>query len=167
MQRRIDLMDKSYTVTALDRRGTQMIQVNDALPETASVKKIKDFLHTVDLGSREACVHLAVKGETAFIKAFGRTFSLRVVDPVEQAHGAAGKGDESAAAPMPGTVVTVHVAMGEAVTRGQELVTIESMKILTVITAPRDGLVDRINFEPGMTFDKNDILVSLENREDT
>jgi biotin carboxyl carrier protein len=39
---------------------------------------------------------------------------------------------------------------------------IESMKILTVISAPRDGQVAGIHFEPGESFDKNAALVSLE-----
>ena len=110
-------------------------------------------------------IQIAVKGETAYIKAFGRTFALEVVDPVEQASQESGDSD-TAKAPMPGMVVDTHVALGENVNKGQDLITIESMKILTVITAPRDGEVSRINFESGSTFDKNDVLVTLKEKED-
>lgn len=166
MQRRIDLMDKSYMVTTLGQKGSQMIQVDDTLPKTASIKKINDFLHTIDMGGEETRVYIAVKGDTVFVKAFDRTFTLRIVDPVEQASQTTGGGGDNALAPMPGTVVEVHVGKGDRVARGQELMTIESMKILTIINASRDGRVDGVNFEPGMTFDKNDILVSLESKEE-
>ena len=43
---------------------------------------------------------------------------------------------------------------------------IESMKILTVIKAPRDGVVAKIHFAPGQTFDRNDALVTLTEKED-
>ncbi|MCP4722767.1 MAG: hypothetical protein GY860_25200, partial [Desulfobacteraceae bacterium] len=48
----------------------------------------------------------------------------------------------------------------------QPLITIECMKILTDITAPRDGEVATVNFEPGKTFDKNAVLVILKEKKD-
>jgi biotin carboxyl carrier protein len=50
---------------------------------------------------------------------------------------------------------------GDKVTKGQPMMTIESMKILTVITAPSDGEVSQIHFEPGDTFEKNATLITL------
>jgi 3-methylcrotonyl-CoA carboxylase alpha subunit len=46
------------------------------------------------------------------------------------------------------------------------MITIESMKILTVITAPRDGMVSDIHFKPGDTFDKSAVLVTLSEQEE-
>lgn len=62
---------------------------------------------------------------------------------------------------MPGTVIEVYVTAGEKVTRGQSLITIESMKILTAITAPCDGEVSIVHFKPGASFEKNAVLVSM------
>ena len=107
---------------------------------------------------------MASKGETTYIYAFDRTFTVRIVDPVEQAAQAAGGSSNTFRAPMPGMVVEVHVTTGEQVTKGQPMITIESMKILTVITAPRDGEVSRIHFSPGDTFDRNEALVSLSDK---
>ena len=63
---------------------------------------------------------------------------------------------------MPGTVVRVQVAPGEAVKRGQTLMVIESMKMETAIVAWRDGVVGAVHRPLGATFDRKAPLVSLE-----
>lgn len=50
----------------------------------------------------------------------------------------------SVLAPMPCKVLRVDVKEGEAVTRDQPLVVIESMKMETVIRAPHDGVIARV-----------------------
>ncbi|WP_040164768.1 acetyl/propionyl/methylcrotonyl-CoA carboxylase subunit alpha [Microbacterium gorillae] len=49
--------------------------------------------------------------------------------------------DPTVRAPMPGTVVAVHVADGDTVAAGTRLVTIEAMKMEHVVTAPATGTV--------------------------
>ena len=166
MQRQIDLIGKSYTVTITGERGAQQFQVDDDTPCPAVLIDKKDGHHKVHMGGKQEDIQIAVKGETVYIYAFARTFTLGIVDPVEQASQKTGKSSNSAMAPMPGMVVDIHVTEGDKVVRGQAMITIESMKILTVITAPRDGKVATVNFEPGKTFDKNDVLVTLIEKED-
>ncbi len=66
------------------------------------------------------------------------------------------RGDRRAAAlagsleaPMPGTVLLVHVRDGDAVAEGDVLLVLESMKMELAITAPRDGTVDGLALAPG------------------
>jgi 3-methylcrotonyl-CoA carboxylase alpha subunit len=47
-------------------------------------------------------------------------------------------------APMPGRIIAINVAVGDAVTRGMPLVVMEAMKMEHTVTAPADGAVDRI-----------------------
>lgn len=166
MRRRIDLLDENHTVTVFGQSGEQRLQVSDSEPEYASLTVEGKFRRVIHLGEQRAEIQMAVKGETAHIRAFDRTFTLRVVDPVEQAAQESGGGSSSARAPMPGTVVEIQVAPGDSVTKGQPMITIESMKILTVITSPRDGEVSDIHFKPGDTFDKNAVLVTLTEQEE-
>lgn len=50
----------------------------------------------------------------------------------------------SLTAPMPGSILAVHVAAGEHVTTGQPLVVLEAMKMEHAITAPTNGTVTHL-----------------------
>jgi 3-methylcrotonyl-CoA carboxylase alpha subunit len=52
-------------------------------------------------------------------------------------------------APMPGKVISVEVASGEKVAKGQKLLTLEAMKMEHTLTAPFDGVVAELNAEAG------------------
>jgi pyruvate carboxylase len=65
-------------------------------------------------------------------------------------------------APMPGTIATVNVTVGQSVARGDVLVTIEAMKMETSVRADRDGKVREIVTRPGEHVEAKDLLVSLE-----
>ena len=99
--------------------------------------------------------------EPLWVHAFGRAWQVGIVDPVERARTGGPSGDV-ASAPMPGTLIRVGVAPGEAVSAGQTLVIIESMKMESEITAVRDGVVERVFLEIGETFDRGAALVALE-----
>ncbi|NOX54184.1 MAG: pyruvate carboxylase [Planctomycetes bacterium] len=65
------------------------------------------------------------------------------------------------AAPMPGMVVTVAVRPGDRVAKGQKLITLEAMKMQTVITAEREGRVAEVHVQPGAQIDVGDLLVTM------
>jgi len=56
----------------------------------------------------------------------------------------------------------VHKRPGEAVTRGETLVTIESMKLQITLLSPRNGRLARVRRGIGDTFDKDEIVAELE-----
>ncbi len=62
-------------------------------------------------------------------------------------------------APMPGLVVTVTVAPGEQVEKGQKLFTLEAMKMETTVYAPRPGRVAEVLVKPGTQIDAGDLLL--------
>ena len=118
------------------------------------------------LGDRVEKVWLAVDHDTVYIHAFGRAWNLEVFDPVERSLQEADQ-EDTVTAPMPGTVVSVAVAAGDEVHVGQVLVTIESMKMQSEMTASRNGRVERVHREVGETFDRGDALISLEPEDET
>jgi 3-methylcrotonyl-CoA carboxylase alpha subunit len=165
MRRRIDLLGEHHAVTVFGQPGAQRLQVANGEPQPVALTVEGKCRRVIQLGDHQAHLHMAVKGETAYIRAFDRTFVLRIVDPVEQAAQEVGGSINMARAPMPGMVVEVQAVAGEQVAKGQPVITIESMKTLTVIAAPRDGEVLQVHFEPGQTFDKNAVLVTLKEEE--
>ncbi|MBS1197290.1 MAG: pyruvate carboxylase [Proteobacteria bacterium] len=65
------------------------------------------------------------------------------------------------AAPMPGAVVTVSVTVGQKVSKGSPLLSLEAMKMETVIAADRDATVLKVLVEPGNRVDAKDLLIEL------
>ncbi len=62
------------------------------------------------------------------------------------------------AAPFAG-VVTIKVAAGDVVTAGQPVASIEAMKMEAVITAPVDGVVERLAISGSTAVEAGDLLV--------
>ena len=71
-------------------------------------------------------------------------------------------GEGSLRAPWPGTVVAVHVAVGDEVAAGQELLVIEAMKMQHVVRADRAGRVESLPVEAGGTVDVGVTLVVIQ-----
>jgi biotin carboxyl carrier protein len=115
----------------------------------------------VSLDDRTEPIWLVVDHDTVFIHAFGRAWRTEVIDPAERS-ALAGEQADVLTAPMPGMVVNVAVEPGQAVTAGQPLVVIESMKMQSEIVAWRDGVVERVHLQVGETFDRGAGLVELE-----
>jgi biotin carboxyl carrier protein len=63
--------------------------------------------------------------------------------------------------PLPGTVVAVHVSMGQEVARGAPLMTIEAMKMEHTVTAPYAGTVARLPFGLADRVAAGAVLVEL------
>jgi propionyl-CoA carboxylase alpha chain len=64
-------------------------------------------------------------------------------------------------APMPGTVLAVHVRSGDTVTAGQLLMTVEAMKMEHRITAPHAGVVGDVRARSGDQVSGGDLLLAV------
>jgi biotin carboxyl carrier protein len=93
----------------------------------------------------------------------GRAATRR--DPVAGEAPAAGQtaiGPHRVLAPMPGRVVKVLVAVGDAVTARQGLVVVEAMKMENELRAARAGTVTEIRAVVGALVDARAVLVVIE-----
>lgn len=64
--------------------------------------------------------------------------------------------------PMPGTIIDVKVAVGDAVKAGQPVVILEAMKMENDVVAPADGKVTSVLVKKGDAVSANDVLVTIE-----
>ncbi len=64
--------------------------------------------------------------------------------------------------PLPGTVLSVKVAVGDRVAVGQTLVVLEAMKMENNIDADRAGVVKQIFVQQGATVMEGDNLIVIE-----
>lgn len=66
------------------------------------------------------------------------------------------------AAPMPGAVVAVAVAVGDEISAGQKLMTLEAMKMETTLHADRAGKVAEVLVRPGVQVEGGDLVIRFE-----
>ncbi|MFI2081919.1 acetyl-CoA carboxylase biotin carboxylase subunit [Streptomyces rubiginosohelvolus] len=89
----------------------------------------------------------------------GDAWHVQDHDPVEASLSGAGRsGADTLAAPMPGTVTVVKVAVGDEVEAGQSLLVVEAMKMEHVISAPHTGTVTELDVSAGATVAMDQVL---------
>ncbi|XP_055492629.1 propionyl-CoA carboxylase alpha chain, mitochondrial [Leucoraja erinacea] len=64
--------------------------------------------------------------------------------------------------PMPGTIVSIDIAVGDEVSEGQEVCVIEAMKMQNSLIATKSGKVKVLNCKPGDTVGEGDVLMEFE-----
>ncbi|MGI9243731.1 MAG: pyruvate carboxylase, partial [Verrucomicrobiales bacterium] len=69
--------------------------------------------------------------------------------------------EDQVGAPMPGMVSAVAATVGEKVQEGDNLLTLEAMKMFTTITAPKSGTVDAVHVTTGDSVESKDLLITL------
>ncbi|MFD6967901.1 biotin carboxylase N-terminal domain-containing protein [Streptomyces sp. NPDC059949] len=99
----------------------------------------------------------ATSPEGTWLGRDGDSWHVQHHDPVS-AHGTASAGANTLAAPMPGTVTVVKVAVGDTVAAGQSLLVVEAMKMEHVISAPHAGTVTELDVTPGTTVAMDQVL---------
>lgn len=106
----------------------------------------------------EVKVFFELNGQPRIVKVPNRAVAGRVVTRRKAEDGNA----KHIAAPMPGSVSSVAVALGQAVKTGDVLLTLEAMKMETAIHAARDGVIGELVTKPGAQVDAKDLLIVLE-----
>jgi biotin carboxyl carrier protein len=95
----------------------------------------------------------------------GRTVPVKLLTPGTRGGSTGGTvlpaGPVAIAAPMPGRVVKVLVAPGDAVAARQGLVVVEAMKMENELRAPRAGTIAEVRVQEGAPVDANAVLVVI------
>ncbi|GAA2983207.1 ATP-binding protein [Streptomyces fulvorobeus] len=114
---------------------------------------------TVEIDGLTHTFDHATSPEGSWLGRDGDTWHVQDHDPVEASLSGAGRaGLDTLAAPMPGTVTVVKVAVGDEVAAGQSLLVVEAMKMEHVISAPHAGTVTAIDVTAGATVAMDQVL---------
>ncbi len=114
-----------------------------------------------DLDGRRRRIRLWARGEQLILCSATGPWPLRLARTEDTLQGAVGVDPGSLSAPLPGTLVAVHVSAGQRVARGAALATIEAMKMEHTLTAPHDGVVERIVCAVGERVAAGALLVEM------
>jgi acetyl-CoA/propionyl-CoA carboxylase biotin carboxyl carrier protein len=108
-------------------------------------------------------------GDVVHVDLTGRSVGFRIAPPpdVDRAaraaagHGGSG-GSVEVVAPMPGSVLRVHIEIGQGVEAGDPLVTLEAMKMEHVVAARDPGTVAEVAVRPGQQVARGDLVALIE-----
>ena len=100
-------------------------------------------------------------GQQVHVWISGESYVFNPSTPTASARRSGQQASDDIVSPVPGVVITVHVAADDTVTAGQDLVIVESMKTEQIVKSPRDGVVQRVSVEEGDRVDKGMRLVVL------
>ena len=67
----------------------------------------------------------------------------------------------SVKAPMPGTILSFTVSVGDEVSEGQVVAILEAMKMENELTAPASGKVKSIHVEKGSSVIENQVILQI------
>jgi propionyl-CoA carboxylase alpha chain len=112
-------------------------------------------------GGRRHRRHVFRHGHRVWVQGPDGDVELRAVPRFPEA----GQGETvtgGLAAPMPGTVLAVHVAAGDAVASGQLLMIVEAMKMEHRVTAPHAGTVREVRARRGEQVAAGDLLAVID-----
>ncbi len=135
--------------------------------------------YEVEVSEPESGVYLIKNGPKIFEATVGRTedgsfrvrigehyFDIGVADPKRLRGRSSAAGEHDGVAEiktaMPGKIVRVLVAAGDAVEKGDGIIVVEAMKMQNELKSPKTGTITDIRFAEGSTVSAGDVLVTIE-----
>ena len=146
--------------TAVEVLADGRVRVGGA-PEPFIVTAADEGYYLVSDGSRSWRVAVVGAPDARFAGTEGLTARVEVEPEGAAPRKKARAGPGETAAPMPGTVIEIAVEVGQHVSAGDVLITLEAMKMELPIRAPRDGIVSAIRCRPGELVQPEVALVDI------
>jgi acyl-CoA carboxylase subunit alpha len=157
------VVDVSYR---RQRDGRFAIEVNGPEPAgetcrmTVSVHDADGGWIDIEEGGRRHRRHVLAHGHRVWVQGPAGDVALVAVPRFRQAERETVAG--GLVAPMPGTVLAIHVHPGDPVSAGQLLMIVEAMKMEHRITAPHAGVVGEIRAARGDQVAAGDVMVVID-----
>jgi 3-methylcrotonyl-CoA carboxylase alpha subunit len=151
-------------VTATEAADAWRVRVGSDDHQATLIAR-RDHALTLRIDGAQQRVNLAHDGDALWIGFGGRGYRIEREPPlsIDALGGAAhGSGHANLESPMPGTIIKVLAAAGDAVEANQPLVVMEAMKMEHTIVAPYSGTVSAVAVKEGQLVGGGATLVELE-----
>ena len=151
--------DHTLDVLVRESKGGLQVSVNGTA-YILDVQEVAAGTYRLREGDRHQTFHCVTDGGDVLFFWNGVAYRLEKDDearPTAQRHVSGGL-----ETPMPGKVIKVSVSPGQRVTKGQEILVVEAMKMENAIRAPRDGTVRSVTARVGEMVAPGVVLAELE-----
>jgi len=151
---------QTFDVEILARDGASVRLLIDGEEITAEIEPLAGGGAFIRDRGRSLRIHTARRRNSILVAVGPALFDLIPVEG-RGARGAHGLATPEVTAPMPGKVLKVIVAQGDAVAAGQPLLVLEAMKMETTLYAESDAIVKKVHATPGAMVDHGAVLLEL------
>jgi len=160
------LVDREPCRISLEKKNGRLVfRVGEASFE-ADVQIISANAMSFLIEGRSHLIYIAEDGGKVYLSLDGENFVLRRPGAdekrFERGEERAQKGQSLITAPMPGKVIKVCVAEGDAVRKNQTLAIVEAMKMENELKSPLESVVKKIFVTAGELVDSEKPLLELE-----
>ena len=150
----------------VERQGEHYrFRLGDQPERQAQLTEVEPGIYSILLDGRSYEAHAESGNDCAWITIRGHRFRVAITDPRRwsaKRAGSHGLEREEIVAPMPGKIVRLLVAPGQAVEAGQGIIVMEAMKMQNELKAHRTGRVAAIPVHAGDTVSAGAILATIE-----
>jgi propionyl-CoA carboxylase alpha chain len=160
--------DAHYPVTVIPAERGHDVLLDDTTYEVRSDWEFGQPLFSGTINGQEIHVQVERTNQTLRLLHAGSESQVKVVTPraakllTHMPVKAPPDMSKFLLSPMPGLLVSVAVKPGDEVKAGEELAVLEAMKMENMLRAERDGVVAKVNFEPGANLAVDDKIMEFE-----
>jgi biotin carboxyl carrier protein len=161
--------DQTYKVEIHELEEDHLYRiVIDGVERIVDGRQVTGHIYSLLIDNRSFTVDVAAKDDDYTVACEGKSFRVRVLDerralrPGEGIGSGSREGGKEVRAFMPGKVVEVLVAVGDAVAKDQGVLIVEAMKMENEVRAAASGTVKEVRVSPGQAVETGEILIVLE-----
>ena len=136
------------------------VTVDDGEERTATLRDLGEHELALTVDGRTTRWLVAVDGDVTWLGHDGDAWAVRELT-ADRARDALA-GEAQLRSPMPGTVLAVHVAVGDEVAAGQPLLVVEAMKMEHTLRAPHAGTVSAVEVRAGASVAVDALLATVD-----
>ncbi|MDX1582195.1 MAG: biotin/lipoyl-containing protein [Thermoanaerobaculia bacterium] len=159
MRDRIISIDGVERTVALERDDAEISVKVDESRIPIRLVEVDDREILVELDGRQYSIPYLRQGDVIHFGFGGETWEAEIASPLQKKKR---EKEHSLGAPMPGSILRIHVEVGDEVSKGQALITLEAMKMEHQITAPYDGVIESIDCTEGAMVQPGVDLISVD-----